>query len=299
MRGGGTSPAHFYPVAAAVGLQRRKVVGRTDITSGSMTDIRGAVALVTGANGGLGRVIAMALRREGCEVIVTGRRATAVESVASEVQGRAVVADLGRRDEMERLLLEAGPLDIVVMNAALPASGDLQDWEQSQMDNALEVNLGSPIAMTRALLPSFRSRRSGHFVFVSSLAGKVGSKGAPLYSATKFGLRGFAAGLRCDLHGSGVGVSVVNPGFVRDAGMFAQTGAKLPFGVGTVSPEQVSAAVVRAIREDRAEIDVAPALLRLGAAIGSLAPNLSAAFQARFGSSVSAQLVKAQQGRRS
>ncbi len=264
-----------------------------------MTDLRGATALVTGANGGLGRIIAATLSREGCEVIVTGRRAGPLEAVAEEVGGRAVVADLGRREDVDRLLREAGPVDIAVMNAALPASGDLEEWEQGQIDRAIEVNLASPIAMTRALLPGFRARGSGHFVFVSSLSGKVGSKGASLYSATKFGLRGFAAGLRCDLYGTGVGCSVVNPGFVRDAGMFADAGATLPFGVGTVSPDQVAAAVVRAVREDRAEIDVAPVVLRLGAVIGSLAPNLSAAVQARFGSSVSAQLAEAQRGKRS
>lgn len=264
-----------------------------------MTEIRGATALVTGAYGGLGRAIAGALKREGARLIVTGRRSEQVEAVAAEVGGRPIVADLGRREDLHRLLDQAGPLDIAVMNAALPASGDLEEWEQPRIDNALEVNLGGPIAMTRALLPAFRARGSGHFVFVSSLSGKVGSPGTSLYSATKFGLRGFAAGLRCDLYRSGVGCSVVNPGFVRDAGMFADSGARLPFGVGTVSPGQVAAAVVRAIRRDRAEIDVAPLVLRLGAAVGSLAPNLSASAQARFGTSVSEQLVAAQRHRRS
>ena len=264
-----------------------------------MTEIRGATALVTGANGGLGRAIARALRDEGASVVVTGRRAEQVEALAADIGGRAVVADLGRREDLARLLEEAGPLHIAVMNAALPASGDIGDWDQTQIDNALEVNLASPIATTRALLPAFRARRSGHFVFVSSLSGKVGSRGTALYSATKFGLRGFAAGLRCDLYRSGIGCSVVNPGFVRDAGMFADTGARLPFGVGTVSPEQVAAAVVKAVRRDRAEIDVAPLALRLGALVGSLSPNVSVAAQARFGSSVSEQMVEAQRGKRS
>lgn len=263
-----------------------------------MTEIRGATALVTGANGGLGRAIARALRAEGASVIVTGRRAEPVQQIASDVDGRAIVADLGRRDDLARLLAEAGPIDIAVMNAALPASGDLEEWEQGQIDNALEVNLGNPIAMTHSLLPGFRARRSGHFVYVSSLSGKVGSKGGSLYSATKFGLRGFAAGLRCDLYGSGVGCSVVNPGFVRDAGMFADSGATLPFGLGTVSPGQVAAAVIKAVRTDRAEIDVAPIALRLGAMIGSLAPNLSATVQARFGSTVSEQVVAGQRTKR-
>ena len=81
--------------------------------------------------------------------------------------------------------------------------------------------------------------------------GPGGTNGASLYSATKFGLRGFAGGLRADLHGSGIGVSVMFPGFVREAGMFADTGATLPPGVGTVTPEAVADAVVRAIRQEQ------------------------------------------------
>jgi short-subunit dehydrogenase len=263
-----------------------------------MTDLRGARALVTGANGGLGRAIAIALRRQGAGLVVTGRRAGPVEAVAAEVQGQAIVADLADRAQLARILKEAGDLDILVANAALPASGDLGDWEQDQIDRVLEINLANPIAMTRALLPRFRQRGSGHFLYVSSLSGKVPSKGASLYSATKFGLRGFAGGLRADLHGSGIGVSVVFPGFVRDAGMFADSGATLPFGVGTVTPEAVAAAVVRAIRVDKAEISVAPIGLKAGALIGALAPGLSAAVQAKVGNGLSEQLIEAQRDKR-
>lgn len=263
-----------------------------------MTELRGSTALVTGATGGLGRAIARALRQEGASLVVTGRQPGPLGELATELGGRAVVADLSRREELGRLLEEAGPLDVVVMNAALPASGELGDWTQEQIDRAVEVNLANPIAMTRALLPSFRERGSGHFVFISSLSGKVASSGASIYSATKFGLRGFALALRCELHGRGVGSSVISPGFVRDAGMFADSGAALPPGMGTASPEQVAAAVVRAVRKDKAEIDVAPIGLRLGAMFGSLAPGLSTVAQARFGAGVSRQMIEGQQHKR-
>ena len=71
-------------------------------------------------------------------------------------------------------------------------------------------------------------RGHGHLVFISSLSGKVASPASSIYSATKFGLRGFALGLREDLAPHGVGVSVVLPGFIRDAGMFAEAAVKLP-----------------------------------------------------------------------
>jgi short-subunit dehydrogenase len=271
---------------------------RQALRSLAMTDLRGARVLVTGANGGLGRAIALALKAEGAELLLTGRRAEPLDAVATEVQGRAIVADLADRRHLDRLLAETGDIDVLVANAALPASGDLGEWQQDQIDRVLEVNLANPIAMTRALLPGFRARGSGHFVYVSSLSGRVASKGASLYSATKFGLRGFAGGLRADVRGSGVGVSVVFPGFVRGAGMFADTGATLPWGVATVSPEAVAAAVVKAIRVDRAEAVVAPLSLRLGAFLGALAPGVSAAVQARVGNGLSEDLIAAQRHKR-
>jgi uncharacterized protein len=128
------------------------------------------------------------------------------------------------------------------------------------------------------------ARRRGHLVFVSSTAGKVCAPGNPLYHATKFGLRGLAGALRIDLHGSGVGVSCVLPGFIRDAGLFAQGGARLPFGVGTRRPGEVGVAVARAIERDVAEVQVASPLLRAGAVLWNVAPDLASAISRRAGS---------------
>jgi short-subunit dehydrogenase len=112
-------------------------------------------------------------------------------------------------------------------------------------------------------------------VFISSLAGKAAAPRSSLYSATKFGLRGLALGLRADLHGDGVGVSAIYPGFIRDAGMFADSGAKLPPGVGTRTPEDVAEAVQKAIEQNKAEVDVAPFALRVGSDFAGLAPAIA------------------------
>jgi short-subunit dehydrogenase len=214
------------------------------------------------------------------------------------VQGTAVVGDLSDHSQLPRILAEAGDIDVLIANAGLPASGELDEWEQDQIDRVLEVNLANPIAMTRALLPRLREQLSGHLVYVSSLSGKVGSPGASLYSATKFGLRGFALALRADLRGSGVGVSVICPGFVRDAGMFADSGATLPFPLTTVEPEAVANAVIKAIQHDRAEIDVAPAVLRVGTFLGGLAPGMAATVQAKVGKGLSQQMIAGQRDKR-
>jgi short-subunit dehydrogenase len=264
----------------------------------AVTDLDGARALVTGATGGLGPVIATALQERGAQLVLTGRRADPLGELAARLGAHAVVADLSDPSAIAPLLDEAGDVDLLVANAALPASGDLADYAQDEIDRALQVNLDAPIALTRALLPRFRERRSGHFLYVSSLSGLVGTRGASLYSATKFGLRGFAGGLRSDLQRSGVGCSIVSPGFVRDAGMYADTGVPLPPGVRTVTPEAVAAAVVRAIEHNRAEIVVAPLPVKVGARIGQLMPGIAARFQARVGGGVAARIAEAQRVKR-
>jgi short-subunit dehydrogenase len=118
-------------------------------------------------------------------------------------------------------------------------------------------------------------RGGGHLVFVASLAGKSASPRSSIYNATKFGLRGFALGLRQDLIPKGVGVSLVSPGFIREAGMFADAGAKAPPGLGTGTPEQVGAATVRAIEGDKVEVTVAPLLQRSLAHMGLASPSIA------------------------
>ena len=127
--------------------------------------------------------------------------------------------------------------------------------------------------MARELVPAMTERGAGHMVFVSSLSGKAATARASLYCATKFGLRGFALGLREDLRGTGVGVSVVTPGAIRDAGMFADSGRQAAAGMGTATRSRSRAGVVRAIERDRAEISVAPVRQRALSAIAANAPG--------------------------
>ncbi len=147
----------------------------------------------------------------------------------------------------------------------------------------LETNLRAPIALARALAPGMIARGRGHMVFISSLSGKAASGSASIYCATKFGLRGFALGIRQDLRPHGVGVSVILPGFISDAGMFADANVELPRGVGTRTPDQVARAVIRAIERNQAEVEVAPLGVRLAASFMSTAPQLAASLGRRTG----------------
>ncbi len=246
-------------------------------------EISGSTALLTGATGGLGQAIARALSAKGAKLILSGRRVDVLEPLASELGARALAVDLSESSEVDRLLSEAGEIDILVANAALPASGMLDSFTVREIDRALEVNLRAPIVMAHALAPQLRERGRGHLLFMSSLSGKAGTAGSSIYNATKFGLRGFAQALRAELHGSGVGVSTVFPGFIREAGMFAEAQVQLPTGVGTRSPKDVASAVVHAIERNRGELDVAPLSLRLGSAFSGIAPELAATITRKTG----------------
>jgi short-subunit dehydrogenase len=246
--------------------------------------ISGSTVLLTGATGGIGHAIARALSARGGKLILSGRRIDVLEPLAQELDGRALAVDLAEPAEIERLVSEAGDVDILVANAALPASGRLESFSVGELDRALDVNLRAPIVLAHALLPAMAARGNGHLLFMSSLSGKAATPGTALYNASKYGLRGFASALRADMRTSGVGVSAVFPGFIRDAGMFADADVKLPSGVGTRSPEDVADAVVRAIEGNRGEIDVAPLPLRASTIFASLAPELAGRVARRMGS---------------
>ena len=242
--------------------------------------------LLSGATGGLGRAIAAALAGRGANLVLSSRKAEALDELAGSLPGdghRTAVADLAEPEGAERLAAEAGAVDALVANAGLPGTGRLDDFSQQELERVLRVNLEAPIRLTRELIPAMQERGSGHLVYVTSLAGKAISPRASLYSATKFGLRGFALGLREDLWKRGIGVSLVTPGFVREAGMFHDSGAKPPPGFGTTTPDKVADAVLTAIERNRHEVDVAPVVQRMLTNFAMRRPELAARIAYRRG----------------
>ncbi|HEX5593695.1 MAG TPA: SDR family NAD(P)-dependent oxidoreductase [Solirubrobacterales bacterium] len=257
-------------------------------------NLSGRKALLTGATGGLGRAIAQALAQRGAHVTLSARKREALEELAAELPGSGhsvLPADLAEPDAAERLAAEAAGSEILIANAGLPAAGKLDDFTPEQVKRALRVNLEAPMLMARALYPAMLEAGSGHLVFVASLSGKAASPRSSIYNATKFGLRGFALGLRADLNPKGVGVSIVSPGFIREAGMFADAGAKPPPGMGTSTPEAVGAATVKAIERNKVEITVAPLPQRVGAHLALASPSLSVKAQSGSAGQKAAQAI--------
>ena len=269
-------------------------------------EIAGKRALLTGATGGIGRAIAVALAERGASVVLSSRKREQLDALAAALPGgehSVIVSDLAEPGAAERLAAEAtagAGIDLLVANAGLPGSGRLSDFSAAEVARAVRVNLEAPMTLAHDLLPTMVERHGGHLVFVSSLAGKAASPRASVYNATKFGLRGFALALREDLAGdrAGVGVSVVLPGFIRGAGMFAESGARIPPGVGTSTPEEVAAGVVKAIEQNKAEVAVAPVQQRLLVGFAHVFPGLAARAQRGSGTKVAEQLARGQADKR-
>lgn len=241
-------------------------------------EIAGRRALLTGATGGLGRAIARALADRGAHLVLSGRKGEALESLAAELPGsghRVSVSDLGEPGAAGRLAEDVADTEILVANAGLPGMGRMEELDPEGIGRTLRVNLESPIMLAQVLGPAMAERGEGHLVFVSSLSGKAGSPRSSIYSASKFGLRGFALALRTDLTARGVGVSLVSPGFVRGEGMFADSGASPPPGMGTATPEQVAAGTVRAIERNLVEVAVAPLQQRAISHLALASPRIA------------------------
>lgn len=251
-----------------------------------MKDLRGKNALVTGASRGIGAHVARALAREGMRVALVARDGAALDKIAGELAGagaRAVAlpTDLGDVAEHERLYeratRELGEIDVLINNAAIDAPGAFTQEPPELTTKMIHLDLVVPMLLTRRFLPAMLARRSGHVVNVASLAGKSAAPFSVSYSAAKGGLISFSHSLRAELRGTGVTASVVTPGFITGEGMFAarerEHGLRVPAAVGTSTPGQVAHAIVRALRDDRAEILVSPGPVRLLQAFNQLAPD--------------------------
>jgi short-subunit dehydrogenase len=215
--------------------------------------LAGEVAIVTGASSGIVAATAKELARRGAAVVLAARRADLLEAQAQAVRAaggealavRTDVADAAQLAQLaERATATFGRVDILVNNAGASWSRPLASTPPDELVGLLEVNLLAAMLLTRALLPGMVDRGHGAIVSVGSLSGRVAME--PLYSASKYGLRGFSLALRRQLRGSGVSVSLVSPGNVRTA-MTAHVQARLP------EPEIVARAIAELVVRPRRE----------------------------------------------
>jgi 3-oxoacyl-[acyl-carrier protein] reductase len=189
-----------------------------------MAELLGKVTLVTGASRGIGRAVAVALARAGCDVIVNYReRADDAAETVRLVEGagrRAYLAqcDVSDPEQVDRMASQlaqaAGPVDIVVNNAGQARPIALDALTTADFDEALGVNLRSAFLVTQAFLAGMRARRWGRLIFVSSVAAQVGGVVGPHYAASKAGLAGLAHAYAALLAREGITANVVAPALI-------------------------------------------------------------------------------------
>lgn len=178
-------------------------------------ELNGARVLLTGASRGIGAELAPALAAAGADLALVARSRQLLEKVAAETGGTAYPTDLCDRAQAHSLIerVEAdGPIDVLVNNAAVDTTKRLATFPTEEIDALLELNLHVPIQLCRQLLPSMLARGRGHVVNVSSMASTFAVPGQSAYVASKAGLSHFSAGLRSEVRGKGIGVTLVEIG---------------------------------------------------------------------------------------
>ncbi|GAC1328024.1 MAG: hypothetical protein NVSMB17_02890 [Candidatus Dormibacteria bacterium] len=250
-----------------------------------MKDIGGKVAIVTGASRGLGRYIAEALFDHGVKVIITARSADELEAVRTSFDRRgtrsvAIAGDITDAAHRARLVQEAvqryGSLDILVNNAGTDDPRHITDVTDEGVAAMFDLNVVALVNMTRQVLPTMIAQHSGQVVNIASMAGLAPVPYASVYSATKHAVVGFSASIRYELEDTGVGVSVVCPNFVSEAGLFHENTGGDTGAVPTVTPTAVADAVVGAITGNKERVLVSPAYVKLTPTIVGMSPGIVA-----------------------
>lgn len=257
-------------------------------------ELRGRTGILTGASRGIGVELARSLASKGVHLALAARGEEGLKRTAAEleqlgVRTITVPTDVTKTADLERLVArtndELGPPDLLVNNAGIETIAPFADFDLDRIDAIVATNLTAAEKLTRLVVPGMIERRRGHVLNIASAAGKSGIPYYSVYGSTKHGLVGFSWSLRTELAGHGIGVSVLCPGFVSDAGMYADrsNNAKPPRSMATVTPQEVAAAAIRAVERNKAEIVVAKGMTRIADVFYALSPDFTMKVARRMG----------------
>lgn len=187
-----------------------------------MFDLSGKTALVTGASGGIGGAIALALHKAGAKVAISGTRLNALEELSAQVGGALVpvTANLSDPASVEGLIADAeaklgAPIDILVNNAGITKDGLLMRMKDEDWQSVIDVNLSATFRLIRSATKGMMKRRYGRIVNITSVVGVMGNPGQANYCASKAGIIGLSKSVAQELAGRGITVNCIAPGFIK------------------------------------------------------------------------------------
>ena len=258
-------------------------------------ELRGSVAILTGASRGIGTYLAEALARRGVDIALAARSAEDLEenaNIVRRVGARAITVptDVTKQADLEELVRRAeselGPVDLLINNAGIERYAYFETSDIESIEAIMRTNVLGPQILSRLVTPGMVARRRGHVVNISSVAGKTAVPFNVIYSSSKHALVGFSWSLREEMRRHNVGVSVICPGFVSDAGMHHDwsKGTTPPKVAKTVSPEKVTEKTIEAIEKNKAEVVVAGGLLPWADVFAAFSPEIPAAIGRKSGS---------------
>ncbi|MET3574832.1 SDR family NAD(P)-dependent oxidoreductase [Bhargavaea ullalensis] len=232
--------------------------------------------LVTGATGGIGRSIVSRLLKEGHLVLATGRNRAILEDIRREGAG-ILEADLTTIAGLDRVARTAGAPDAVILASGVGTFLHAHELSDESIGRMLEVNAASPMKLLRRILPGMMVRGAGQVIFIASAAGKVATKKASVYAASKSAILGYADALRLEMAPYGISVTSVNPGPVDTPFLdLAAPGADYRASMAgyLTPPERIAEAAVRALGRPVRDIDL-PWYMAAAAKAHSIAPGLT------------------------
>ncbi len=241
------------------------------------------VVLITGASSGIGRASAILFARKGANIILVARKKEKLDEIDKELKKYNVstlvcecdVSNKSQVKEISKTVLEKfNSIDILVNNAGFAIYGSVSDLTTEEIESQMSTNYFGMIYCIKNFLPSMIEKKSGHIVNVASVAGSFGLPGIASYCASKFAMLGFSEGLKHELKGTGVGITVVSPIMVRTNFFDHQSFEKMPkYSPTSLSAETVAKAILKAANSPRLEI-IVPSVVRIAVWMKSTFPYL-------------------------
>jgi len=212
-------------------------------------DIADKIAVVTGAGDGIGKAMVQRFAADGAKVVVSDLNADAASAVADQIGGVAITADVGREDDIVRLIEETeasvGPIDLFCSNAGIMTLGGL-DVPDAQWQKIWEVNVMSQIWAARHLVPRMAARGGGYLLNTASAAGLLNQIGAAPYGVTKHAAVGLAEWIAMSHGDAGIKVSILCPQAVRTDMILGHEDSVAAVD-GVLEPEDVADAVAKGL----------------------------------------------------